>query len=53
MFELIQLEQLLAIEKYETLSKTSEALNLSQPALSRSMQRLEKELQFSVYQAEE
>lgn len=49
MFELIQLEQLLAIEKYETLSKTSEALNLSQPALSRSMQRLEKELQVSLF----
>lgn len=49
MFELIQLEQLLAIEKYETISKASEHLLISQPALSRSMQRLEDELQVSLF----
>lgn len=49
MFELIQLEQLLAIEKYETISKASEKLLISQPALSRSMQRLEDELQVSLF----
>lgn len=49
MFELIQLEQLLAIDKYETLSKASEKLLISQPALSRSMQRLEYELQVSLF----
>lgn len=49
MFELVQLEQLLAIAKYETLSKASEELLISQPALSRSMQRLEYELQVPLF----
>lgn len=49
MFELIQLEQLLAIDKYKTLSKASEKLLISQPALSRSIQRLEDELQISLF----
>lgn len=49
MFELVQLEQLLAIAKYETLSKASEELLISQPALSRSMQRLEDELQVPLF----
>ena len=49
MFELVQLEQLLAISKYETLSKASEELLISQPALSRSMQRLEYELQVPLF----
>lgn len=49
MFELIQLEQLFAIDKYETLSKASEELHISQPALSRSMQRLEEELQVPLF----
>lgn len=49
MFELVQLEQLLAIDKYETLSKASEVLLISQPALSRSMQRLEEDLQIPLF----
>lgn len=49
MFEFVQLEQLLAIDKYETLSKASEKLLISQPALSRSMQRLEAELQVPLF----
>lgn len=49
MFELVQLEQLLAINKYGTLSKASEALMLSQPALSRSIQRLEDELMVPLF----
>ena len=49
MFEIIQLEQLLAIDKYKTISKASEYLLISQPALSRSMQRLEEELQISLF----
>ena len=49
MFELVQLEQLLAIAKYDTLSKASEELLISQPALSRSMQRLEDELQVPLF----
>ena len=39
-----QLEQLDAIERAGTLSAAADALHLSQPALSRSMQRLEAEL---------
>ncbi len=49
MFELNQLEQLIAIEKNGTLSKAAEELNISQPALSRSVQRLEKELEVTLF----
>ena len=40
-FEIYQLEQLLAFAECGTLSGAAERLHLSQPALSRSMQRLE------------
>lgn len=50
MFELNQLEQLLAIEKYKTISKAAEHLNISQPALSRSIQRLEEELEVTLFE---
>ncbi len=50
MFELNQLEQLLAIEKYKTLSNAAEYLNISQPALSRSIQRLEEELEVPLFE---
>ncbi len=50
MFELHQLEQLLAIEKYGTLSNAAEHLNISQPALSRSIQRLEDELEVTLFE---
>lgn len=49
MFELYQLEQLLAFAECGTLSGAAERLHLSQPALSRSMQRLEAELQVSLF----
>ena len=49
MIELNQLRQLLVIEKEETLSKASEKLFISQPALTRSMQKLEKELGVSLF----
>lgn len=49
MFELNQLEQLLYIYKYKTISKAAEELHLSQSALSRSMQKLENELQVSLF----
>ena len=45
MLELYQLVQLLAIAECGTISKAAEQLHLSQPALSRSMQKLEEELQ--------
>ena len=43
MFDLRQLEQLVAIAEQGTLSAAARALHLSQPALTRSMQRLEDE----------
>lgn len=48
MFELNQLEQLLYIHKYGTISKAAEELHMSQSAVSRSIQRLENELQISL-----
>ncbi len=50
MFELNQLEQLLAIEKYKTISNAAEHLNISQPALSRSIHRLEEELEVTLFE---
>lgn len=50
MFELNQLEQLITIADTGTLSKAAEQLHLSQPALSRSMQRLEEELQVPLFE---
>ena len=44
MVELEQLKQLIAFVKYGTLSKAAEKLYISQPALSRSIQKLEKTL---------
>lgn len=49
MVELSQLEQLLLLAECETLSRAAEQLHLSQPALSRSMQRLETELQVTLF----
>ena len=49
MFELDQLEQLLAVAEHGTLSNAAEHLHISQPALSRSMQRLEAELQVPLF----
>lgn len=44
MIELNQLEQLICIAKNKTISKAAQELLISQPALSRSMQRLESDL---------
>lgn len=49
MIELSQLEQLEALAQYGTLSRAAEALNTSQPVLSRTMQKLEEELQVSLF----
>ena len=47
--ELYQLIQLIAIAEWGTMSKAAEELHLSQPALSRSMQKLEETLQVSLF----
>ena len=44
MIETYIIEQLAAVAKYGTLSRVAEELHISQPALSRSMQKLEDEL---------
>ena len=49
MVELNQLVQLLAIARCGTISAAAEQLHLSQPALSRSMQKLEEELQVTLF----
>lgn len=49
MIELEQLRQLVAFAECGTLSKAAEALHISQPSLSRTMQALEEELQASLF----
>ncbi|ANU48450.1 LysR family transcriptional regulator [Enterocloster clostridioformis] len=49
MIELYQLEHLLAVAQYGTLSKAAEELHTSQPVLSRTMQKLEDELQVQLF----
>lgn len=49
MLELNQLEQLLTFAECGTLSAAAEKLHLSQPALSRSMQKLENELSVPLF----
>ncbi|MBQ7417022.1 MAG: LysR family transcriptional regulator, partial [Acidaminococcaceae bacterium] len=49
MLELIQLQHLAAFHKHGTLSQSAEELHISQPALSRSMQKLEEELQVPLF----
>lgn len=49
MIEFYQLEQLLTIAKVGTISKAAEVLLISQPALTRSIQRLEDELGIQLF----
>lgn len=49
MIELYQLIQLLVIAECGTISGAAEQLHLSQPALSRSMQKLEDILQVTLF----
>ena len=49
MIELYQLKQFLAVVEHETVSKAADALNMTQPALSRSLQNLEYELQLPLF----
>ena len=50
MVEITQLQHLAAFQKHGTLSQAAEALHISQPALSRSMQKLEEELQVPLFE---
>ena len=49
MIEFNQLEHLVAIAKNKTISKAAEVLLISQPGLTRSMQRLEDDLGLSLF----
>lgn len=49
MIEFNQLEHLVAIAKNKTISKAAEELLISQPGLTRSMQRLEDDLGLSLF----
>ena len=49
MMELEQLRQLVAFAECGTLSRAAEALHISQPSLSRTMQALEEELQAALF----
>lgn len=49
MLEIYIIEQLAALAEYGTLSKVSEVLHISQPAISRSMQKAEDELGVSLF----
>lgn len=50
MIDAYKLEQLAAFAKYGTLSKAAEVMHVSQPALSRSMQRLEEDLGVTLFE---
>ena len=47
--ELYQIRQLLAVAEYGSLSAAAGALNVSQPALTRSMQKLEREFNLTLF----
>lgn len=49
MIEFYQLEQLITVAKEGTLSKAAEVLLISQPALTRSIQRLEDDLKIKLF----
>lgn len=49
MLEIYQLEQLMAVAEYGTLSEAAQAVHLSQPSMSRSMKKLEDDLQVPLF----
>lgn len=48
--ELEQLEHLIAFHEYQTLSGAAKALHISQPVLTRSMQKLEEDLELTLFE---
>lgn len=50
MIEINQLQQFICIVENGTISKAAETLHISQPALSRSMQKLEKDLSLQLFE---
>lgn len=50
MLNLLELEQLAAFAEYGTLSKAAEKLNISQPTITRTMQRLEEEFAVPLFE---
>ena len=52
MFELYQLNQFVKVVECKTLSQAAEALNITQPALSRSIKNLEDELNVPLFDRE-
>ncbi len=50
MFDLNQLRQFVAVAESENISKAADRLNITQPALSRSLQNLESELGFALFE---
>lgn len=50
MIEIYLLEQLVAVAKYKTLSAAAEYLHMTQPALSKSMQKLENIMEISLFE---
>ena len=49
MLETNQLSQLITVADTKTLSKAAEILHISQPALTRSIQKLESELNVTLF----
>ena len=49
MLEICQLQQLLSVAEYGTLSAAAEAIHLSQPSLSRSMKKIEEDLRVTLF----
>ena len=47
--ELYQIRQLLAVAEYGSLSAAALSLHVSQPALTRSMQKLEREFDVTLF----
>ena len=49
MIELEQLQHLVTFQECQTLSKAAKQLHISQPVLTRSMQKLEEELEVNLF----